>query len=302
MKLGFLFSGQGSQFKEMGQDLYQTEPIYKQTVDEASTVLGIDLTNADVFDDPDNVQVAIVTMSTGINRILATEIGQPVGATGLSLGEYSALVAAGALDLETALPLVADRTRYMAEAGAQNPGKMAAVMKAAPEVLEQAIDEGSKHGKVYPANYNTASQVVIGGDADGVAAASEYLKSNGVKRVVPLNVAVASHTPLMQLASEKLNDRLKTVTFSEPNYPVISNTTADRFEASDIPSTLTKQLVSPTHFDQCAEKLASLSVDTFVEIGPGATLTKLVKKSIKGVETYHVDSVETLAELREKLG
>lgn len=302
MKLGYLFSGQGSQFKEMGQDLYKAEPVYKDTVDEAAEILGMDLANSAVFDDPDNVQVAILTMSTGIFRLLNQDLGNPVAAAGLSLGEYSALVAASAISFDDALPLVHDRSQYMDEAGKANPGVMAAVLNADSEVLTTALKVGSEAGRVYPANYNTDSQVVIGGDEAGVNAASTYLKEHGVKRVVPLKVAVASHTPLMSSAADKLGLRLENVDLSEPAFPVISNTTSTPFTLSDVKDVLKRQLVNPTHFSDGVQAITDLSADTLVEIGPGTTLTKLAKKINRGVDTYHVDSVETLAELREKLG
>ncbi len=302
MKLGYLFSGQGSQFKEMGQDLYKAEPVYKDTVDEAAEILGMDLANSAVFDDPDNVQVAILTMSTGIFRLLNQDLGNPVAAAGLSLGEYSALVAASAISFDDALPLVHDRSQYMDEAGKANPGVMAAVLNADSEVLTTALKVGSEAGRVYPANYNTDSQVVIGGDEAGVNAASTYLKEHGVKRVVPLKVAVASHTPLMSSAADKLGLRLENVDFSEPAFPVISNTTSTPFTLSDVKDVLKRQLVNPTHFSDGVQAITDLSADTLVEIGPGTTLTKLAKKINRGVDTYPVDSVETLAELREKLG
>lgn len=301
MALSYLFSGQGSQFAEMGQDLYKSEPIYKQTIDEASDVLGLDFKDAKVFDDPKNVQTAIVTMSTGLFRLLNTELPHPMGATGLSLGEYSALIAAGSVDFAAALKLVQDRSGYMAQAGAKHPGKMAAVLNADPGILHTALVEASKVGEVYPANYNTDQQVVIGGSAAGVKAAHNYLKDHGVRRVIPLKVAVASHTPLMQSASDALGKRLQSVEFMQPVFPVISNTTGEEFNVLDIKVILTKQLIKPTHFEKCVQKLSDLGTDTFIELGPGKTLTKLAKKNVKQADAYHVDSVASLNELREKL-
>lgn len=304
MKIAYLFSGQGSQFAQMGQDLYQSEPVYKQTVDEASDVLDLNFKDAKVFDDPKNVQTAIVTMSTGLFRLLNKELLVSVGACGLSLGEYSALISAVAIDFAPALKLVNDRSHYMAEAGQEHPGKMAAVLKANPQVLGDAIQAASKVGTVVPANFNTDEQVVIGGFKQGVDAASKYLKSHGAKIVIPLKVAVASHTPLMQSASDQLSKRLQSVTFKQPEFPVISNTTSQEFELNDIKQILTEQLIKPTHFENCVRKLFALGADTFIELGPGKTLTKLAMKNLKGkkVNFYHVDSSESLNKLREELG
>lgn len=167
MKLGYLFSGQGKQFGKMGQDLYQQEPVYRQTIDQASEALNMDMSDATVFDNPVNTQVAIVAMSTGIERIINQDFGDPVGATGLSLGEYSAIVAAKGLDFSDALQLVRDRSHYMDKAGQDHPGKMAAVLKTTADMVDQAVKVGSKKGEIYVANYNTDSQIVIGGSIEG---------------------------------------------------------------------------------------------------------------------------------------
>ncbi|GAY73206.1 ACP S-malonyltransferase [Lentilactobacillus kosonis] len=302
MKLGYLFSGQGSQFEKMGQDLYQTEPVYKQTVDEAAEILGINLSDAAIFDDPNNIQVAVLTMSTGIHRIISQDLGDPMVAAGLSLGEYSALVASKAIAFSDALQLVRDRSRYMDVAGKINPGSMAAVLNANNDLLEAALKFGNEAGRVYPANYNTSSQVVIGGDDSGVTKASSYLKQHGVKRVIPMKVAVASHTPLMTSAADQLGQRLETISFDQPVFPVISNTISDSFTQTNIKMVLKRQLVEPTHFVDGVQKMTNLGATTFVELGPGATLSKLTKKINRGVETYHVDSAATLTELRKKLG
>jgi len=302
LKLGYLFSGQGSQFEEMGQDLYRTEPLYKQTVDEATDVLGMDLSNAMIFDDPNNIQVAILTMSTAINRVIAQDIEAPIVAAGLSLGEYSALVAARAMSFSDALKLVRDRAHYMEIAGKNNPGRMAAVLNADDHLLAEALNFGNVNGRVFPANYNTNSQVVIGGDETGVSQASEYLKQHGVKRVISMKVAVASHTPLMIEASEKLGKRLSEVEFHEPVFPVISNTISAPFTKDNLEQTLRRQLIEPTHFADGVQIMTNLSADTFIELGPGATLSKLIKKINRSVDTYHVDSVSTLTDLRNQLG
>ena len=130
------------------------------------------------------------------------------------------------------------------------------------------------------------------------------MKSHGAKIVIPLKVAVASHTPLMQSASDQLSKRLQSVTFKQPEFPVISNTTSQEFELNDIKQILTEQLIKPTHFENCVRKLFALGADTFIELGPGKTLTKLAMKNLKGkkVNFYHVDSSESLNKLREELG
>lgn len=298
MNICYLFSGQGSQFSKMGQDLYQSNPIYKRTVDEASETLNLDLTNPDIFDNPNNTQIAILTMSVAIHRILEDKIAQPVAMIGLSLGEYSALVAAKALSFQSGLKLVHDRSHYMDEAGKQNPGSMAAVLGLSPDFVKDVCE---KLSDVYPANYNTNKQVVIGGTQSGVKKAMEVLTTKGAKRVVPLQVAVASHTPLMQPAADQLKQRLATVDFQQPVIPVISNTTVQPFDTATIKDTLVQQLTHPTHFMHDVSSLENESIDAFIEIGPGKTLSKLAKKTLKAT-TYNVENVETLNQVLDKLG
>lgn len=299
MKIGYLFSGQGQQFDGMGQDLYQTEPRYRAVVDRASDILGHDLANESVFDDPDNVQTSIVTMEAGIAAILADELPSIAGMTGLSLGEYSALLAANAWSLETTLPLVRDRAQMMAMAGAQEPGTMAAVLKTNAQQVEAVCSELRQAGhRVYPANYNTDHQIVIGGDEAGVQLATEQLHNAGIKRIVPLKMTVASHTPLMKLASVQLGQRLTDVAVKQPTTAVFSNTTGQTFDQDSIKQTLAHQLIQPTRFDQCLHQLADLHCDVLIEIGPGTALTKFAKKTLPDAKVVNVESVETLDALR----
>lgn len=298
MNICYLFSGQGSQFPKMGQDLYKSNAIYKKTIDEASSVLNLNLADPDIFDNSKNTQIAILTMSVAIYRILADKLPKASFGMGLSLGEYSALVAAKALSFQSGLKLVHDRSMYMDEAGEKNPGAMAAVLGISPDTVKQVCDDIDG---VYPANYNTAKQTVIGGTKDGVKKAMEAFKAQGVKRVIPLKVAVASHTPLMQLASDKLSERLANEDFNEPEFTVMSNTTAKPFAASSIKETLVQQLINPTHFMQDLQAVEDNQIDAFIEIGPGNTLSKLAKKTVKGVPTYNVDSVDSLNALLDKL-
>ncbi|TPR39646.1 ACP S-malonyltransferase [Apilactobacillus micheneri] len=298
MNICYLFSGQGSQFKEMGQDLYKSNSIYKETIDEASKTLDLNLADPDIFDNPNNTQISILTMSVAIYRILADKLDKTVAMMGLSLGEYSALVAAKALSFQSGLKLVHDRSHYMDEAGKQNPGSMAAVLGVSPDFVKDVCDQIDD---VYPANYNTKKQTVIGGTKEGVQKAMTELKEKGAKRVIPLKVAVASHTPLMQPASDQLAKRLESVEFDEPEFDVISNTTVKPFNTDTIKETLTNQLINPTHFMQDVASIEDKNIDAFIEIGPGNTLSKLAKKTLKA-DTYNVESVDTLNDLLDKLG
>ncbi|WP_119326211.1 ACP S-malonyltransferase [Companilactobacillus musae] len=299
--IGFLFSGQGSQFKNMGQDLYENKSIYRQVVDRSSKVLGLDMSKATVFDDPQNVQTSILTMSYGIFQIFKHELElTPSIATGLSLGEYSALVSASSLDFENGLKLVRDRSQYMFQSEKKHPGKMVAIVNCDIDMIEDAIKYASKEGTVYIANYNLKSQIVIGGSFTGIERATDYLKNHGIKRIFPLKVNVISHTPFMEEAATLLKRRIESIKFHEFDFPVISNTTVKPFDTYEVKETLVKQLVSPTHFEDDLNYLVNSGCDTFVEIGPGDTLMKLAKRSGQK-NVFHVDDMETLNELKRSL-
>lgn len=293
MKTAILFSGQGQQFAEMGADLYQAEPIYRQTIDEANLQLDWDLRKSqDWFDDPERVPVAITAMNVGLYRLLATVLPQPSVLSGLSLGEYGALIAAGALSLSAAIKLVADRARYMQRASLQRPGQLVAALKVTPELVAEACQAAQLVGEAYPANYNLTDQIVIGGDVAGIQAATAYLKDHGVKRVVPLAVAVASHTPLMASASEALAKRLQFVDVHAPQIPVISNTTVAPFTKASLKATLVDQLVQPTHFAACLKQIAKYDVDTIIQIGPGNNLAKFAKQTLPGIKVWSIENCE----------
>lgn len=299
MKIGYLFSGQGQQFADMGQDFYESNPLYKVIIDHASKTLDLDLFDSNNLNNPENTQVAILAMSYGINQLIQSINLKPTAMIGLSLGEYSALVSAEALSFDLGLKLVADRSKYMDEAGFENPGKMAAVLKVDPKLVVEVCDEIDG---VYPANFNTKEQTVIGGTVEGVQKATDKLLEKGAKRVVPLNVKVSSHTPLMKSASEKLYQRLQEVDFSAPKVPVISNTTVEPFEINQLNDVLRDQLIMPTHFYEDLEKMVNdYQVDTLIEIGPGDTLSKFAKKTYKDLKIFNVDSVDKFNKLREEL-
>nr|WP_108725441.1 ACP S-malonyltransferase [Lactiplantibacillus plantarum] len=293
MKTAILFSGQGQQFADMGADLYQTLPAYQATIDEANQVLDWDLrVTADWIDDAQRMPVAITAMNMGLYRALTALLNEcPTVLAGLSLGEYAALIAAGVLPFADGLKLVADRARYMQRAGLQHPGEMVAALKVTPALVAAACQSAQAVGVAYPANYNLADQIVIGGDAAGIQAARIYLKTHGVKRVVPLDVAVASHTPLMAAASEALAQRLRFVNIAAPQIPVISNTTVTPFSQETVKETLVKQLVSPTHFAACLQRIATYEVDEIIQVGPGHSLATFAKQTLPGVRAWSIEDV-----------
>ncbi|ADG40596.1 MULTISPECIES: ACP S-malonyltransferase [Leuconostoc] len=307
MKLGILFSGQGAQQAGMGSDLYQALPEYKATVDQASDILGYDLQA--VANDENKIkqtayaQPAILTMSQAIVNALGTALPKPVAGLGLSLGEYSALSASGALAFDQAVAIIKDRGIYMQSVGDANPGKMVAVMGDNQKLVEDVLSDLQSEGKrVYPANYNTFAQLVIGGVAADVDIAVDALTAAGIKRMVELPVSGAFHTPLLKDAALQLTTRLAGETFNDLTYPVYSNTTGELFTPETLFDTLTKQIISPTYFAQAMQKMLDDGVDTFLEIGPSETLVKFAKKiAPKEVKRYAITDMDSFNTVRDIL-
>ncbi|WP_368251950.1 ACP S-malonyltransferase [Enterococcus sp. 2201sp1_2201st1_B8_2201SCRN_220225] len=308
MKTAFLFSGQGAQYTGMGQELYQTEPIMKATFDEASEVLGYSVADlcfkaeeSERLNQTEFTQPAILTVSVGMYRILSEKGLLPDAVAGLSLGEYTALVASGALDFATGVTLVAKRGAYMAQAAPAGSGKMVAVMNAEASLIEKCCQKASSVGIVSPANYNTPQQIVIGGEVAAVDAAVALLQEAGVKRMIPLNVSGPFHTALLSPAAEQLGKTLQSIPFNKMKIPVISNTTAQVMEAEEVKGLLERQVMSPVRFYESIGTLKDLGITRAVEIGPGKTLTGFMKKIDKTIAMTRVEDAQTLAETIQAL-
>ncbi|WP_414841518.1 ACP S-malonyltransferase [Enterococcus saccharolyticus] len=301
MKTAFLFSGQGAQYVGMGQELFDQEEIVRQTFDEASDVLGYDMaelcfTENERLNQTEYTQPAILTVSVAFWRLLEAKGYHADAVAGLSLGEYTALVASGALDFKTAVALVAKRGSYMATAAPQGTGKMVAVMNAPIETIEEACKQASERGIVSPANYNTPQQIVIGGEVVAVDESVERLKEAGVKRMIPLNVSGPFHTALLKPAADKLKVALEEVTFNEMTVPVISNTTAQVMQQDEIKELLERQVMSPVRFYESVATLKELGVERIIEIGPGKVLSGFIKKIDKTLVMSRVEDSNTLQE------
>ncbi len=302
-KRAFLFAGQGAQKLGMAADLYDKYAIVKETFDTASQILGYDL--RDLIDNDEEklnqtryTQPAILTTSVAIARLLAEKGYTPDIVAGLSLGEYSALVAAGALTFEDAVALVAKRGEFMETAAPVGSGKMVAVMNTDPALIEEICQRASEKGVVTPANYNTPAQIVIGGEVAAVDYAVELLKEAGAKRLIPLNVSGPFHTALLKSASEKLAAELKKVTFSDFALPLVSNTEAQIMRVEDIKSLLARQVMEPVRFYDSIATIQDFGVDEVIEIGPGKVLSGFLKKIDK---TLPAKSVEDEASLQALL-
>ena len=301
-KTAFLFAGQGAQKLGMARDLYDQYLIVKETYDQASRVLGYDL--RDLIDQDEEklnqtryTQPAILTTSVAIYRLLVEKGLQPDMVAGLSLGEYSALVAAGSLDFEDAVALIAKRGQFMETAAPAGTGKMVAVMNTDVALIEEACEKASDKGYVKPANYNTPAQIVIGGDVAAVDAAVDYLKEAGAKRLIPLNVSGPFHTALLQPASEKLALELETVDFQEFQIPLVGNTEAKVMEKEQIKSLLARQVMEPVRFYESIDTMKELGLTKVIEIGPGKVLSGFLKKIDKNIEVLAVEDEASLQAL-----
>ncbi|NSL51218.1 ACP S-malonyltransferase [Calidifontibacillus erzurumensis] len=308
-KIAFIFPGQGSQTVGMGQDLANKFEKAAQIFRQADERLGISLSEI-IFKGPqekltltENAQPALLTTSIAILEILKDYGIQADYAAGHSLGEYSALVAAGAIDFEDGVFAVRKRGEYMEEAVPAGVGTMAAVLGMEEADLASVTEEITANGEVVQlANLNCPGQIVISGTKKGVEDASRLAAERGAKKVIPLVVSGPFHSVLMKPAAEKFRSVLEQIEIRNAKIPVIANVTAEEMiDAGDIKEKLIEQLYSPVRWETSVRKMVDLGVDTFIEIGPGKVLCGLVKKVNRRLNTYAIGDEESLIETIKKL-
>ncbi|MGF9725995.1 ACP S-malonyltransferase [Bacillus safensis] len=301
-KIAFLFPGQGSQKIGMGKDLFDQEAVSKAVFEEADNTLGFDLSSMIFEGDAEeltltyNAQPALLTTSIAILKKFEESGIKADYAAGHSLGEYTALVAAGALSFKDAVYAVRKRGELMNEAVPAGEGAMAAILGLDKAALVEVTKEVTESGHLVElANLNCPGQIVISGTAKGVELASEKAKEKGAKRAIALEVSGPFHSALMKPAAEKFTDVLSKLDIADAKTPVISNVTADIVTSrDDIETKLIEQLYSPVRFEESVERLIDLGVTTFIEIGPGKVLSGLVKKVNRRLMTISVSDQETI--------
>lgn len=301
MSLAFLYAGQGSQHPGMGADLYEAHSAFRAVLDSAAERVDFDLKEVS-FTDANGVlnqtaytQPAMVAFAAGVTALLYERGIEPDYAAGLSLGEYSALHAAGVFSAAEAVSLVAFRGKAMTQAAQGMDCAMMAVLGLDVAALQSACDQAASLGVVEIANYNCPGQLVIGGEKAAVEKAAALAKELGAKRALPLKVSGPFHTSLLKPAGDALAERFRTVEFAPMAFPVLFNCLGREMgEGDTIPSLLERQVQSSVRMEDTIRRMEALGVDTIVEIGPGKVLSGFVRKTCPAIRTF---AVETCADL-----
>lgn len=303
-KIAFIYPGQGAQKAGMGKDFYENSPLARDIYDRASECLELDMRalcfeENDLLDQTEYTQAAMVTTCLAMTAVLNEQGAEADVTAGLSLGEYCAIAEAGAMDLLDAIRLVRVRGQLMQHTVPTGEGAMAAVLGMDADQIDAVIEPIAN---VTVANYNCPGQIVITGGTAGIEQASKTLKEAGAKRVVPLNVSGPFHSPMLRSAGEKLGKELLTVQLGELKIPYVTNVTAEYVtDSSKIRELLTRQVYSPVRWEQSIRKMIAQDVDTFVEIGPGRTLTGFLRKIDRNVTVYQVNTWEDSKQIMEEL-
>ena len=307
-KVAFVFPGQASQYPGMGKELAEKHPAARAIFEEADEALGFSISKM-CFEGTEedlklteNTQPAILTVSVAVFRVLAEKGLKPDYVAGHSLGEYSALVAAGALKFADAVKLVRNRGKYMQAAVPAGVGAMAAIMGLSPAVVVDVCKRAAENEICSPANLNSPEQTVISGHAGAIKRAVEIASQQGAKRAVILPVSAPFHCELMMPAQEKLENDLKKVEFSALRVPLVTNVDADTIESGEAAcSALVRQVTMPVRWAESVRLLIDEGVNTFVETGPGRVLSGLLRQIERSVATLNVEDEKSLAATVDKI-
>lgn len=301
-RFAFVFPGQGTQYVGMGKTLFEASQAARRIFLQADETLGFALSKL-CFEGPEaelqdtiNAQPAILTVSIACLAALRERwetLGrkvQPIAVAGHSLGEYTALVAADVLDFPDALRLVRERGRLMKESGQEQPGGMLAVVGLSAEQADAVCADAGRVGTIVRANTNSPDQLVLSGELPALDRAAELARAAGARAVVPLRISIAAHSPLMQTAALKLAEVLAAIPLREPQVPIVANITGQLLTtAEDVRRELAVQLVGPVEWTRSVAQMIETGVNTFVEIGPGRVLSRLIQRISRDVEATSLD-------------
>jgi [acyl-carrier-protein] S-malonyltransferase len=307
-KVAVLFPGQGAQYVGMGQDLYLNHEAFKQAYDKADEALGYKISEI-CFSGPKETlaltkvtQPAMLAFGVGVANILKNNQIKIDAYAGLSLGEYGALVMAGAIDYVSAVKLVEKRGQYMQEAVPVGLGTMAAIIGLESEQVEAICETAKVKGIVEPANYNCPGQIVIGGEVGAIEYACELANQAGALKAMVLDVSAPFHTSMLTPAKEKLEEELKGFEFMQLNTKVVSSVTADYITSeTSISEVLSNQVCSPVKWEETIRKLINDGYDTFITIGPGKSLNGFLKRINKKLKVHFIEDQKTLSYELERL-
>ncbi len=301
MKIGFIFAGQGSQYVGMGKEFYENFQVARDVFDQAD--IDIDVKKVcfegpeDILNETSYAQPCLLTTSLAIAKVIEDQGIHPDYVAGLSLGEYSALAFANAFTIKDAISIVRKRGQIMSEALPAGTTSMAAILAMPAEQIETIL---APIDDVTIANYNCPGQIVMTGTNEGIERATIALKEAGAKRIIPLKVSGAFHSPLLEEASKQLKDVLEAYDIQTPSLPVVYNISGKE-EQMNLIDILTKQIKSSVYFYQSLQYMINNGVEAFVEIGPGKALSAFVKKTDRSIPVYSVDNMESLNKMLGEL-